>query len=195
VRLRRGTVVERVGACCGARWRELGLAPVRGAGGRGTVEVPGAVSGIGRGGEVAGSRLSGRGRWRGRGCRAVGARAAGAARARGARSRGRRDGAGRPVAGGGAGACGSRRRRSAVAGGRGGAVAAVEETIAAVEETRARWRRREPRDWREDDAGVLLRSPAPKSVAPSSGPRQRRVSWWTTALQVARRQDLWRRDV
>jgi hypothetical protein len=157
-----------------------------------------------------GARWRCRGRWRGRGLvgrsRARGSRARGggggeaagqwgrapselhgrAPPGRGADAMGRAarspvEGPGRAVAGGGA---------SVVAGGRGGAVAAVEETIATVEETRARWRRREPRDWREDNEGVLLRSSAPRFVAPSSGPRRRRVSWWTTARQVAQRRDV-----
>jgi hypothetical protein len=49
--------VERAGARCGARWRELGLAVVRGAGGRGAVgrsRARGSRARGGGGGEAAG---------------------------------------------------------------------------------------------------------------------------------------------
>jgi hypothetical protein len=112
--------------------------------------------------------------------------------------------AGPPVqgAGRGAGAGG----RGAGAGGRSACAVAARSS---VERARGGVRRRRARtvaggncrsgEHREtdaraggDDAGFLLRSSAPRSVAPSSGPRRRRVSWWATARQVARRQDLWR---
>jgi hypothetical protein len=165
--------VERAGARCGARWRELGLAAVRGAGGRGAVEVP--VAGTRRSGEVTGRGSRARGGGGGEAARARGG-AAGAARAR--------VGSGRPVAGGGAravaggGAC-------AAAGGRAGALRRPEEervrwpwASARRPETIARWRTRQRAGGDESRAGVLLRSSAPRSMAPSFGPRRRRGSWW-----------------
>jgi hypothetical protein len=104
---------------------------VRGAGGRGAVEVP--VAGTGRGGEVTG---------RGRGCPAVGARAAGAARARGgaAEAARARVGSGRLVAGGGARAVAGGGARAAA---EGGARARWPWASARRPETIARWRTRQ----------------------------------------------------
>jgi hypothetical protein len=91
----------------------------------GEAELGAAAAGDG-GGESRCPRLSGRGRWWGRGCRAVGGRVAGAARASGAPSRSRGamgrappelQGAGARWARGEGGAAGAQRRRRVRTGG------------------------------------------------------------------------------